>query len=63
MKAIFVFLVLLFITHTAQSKGNIRHLVNYYQKWFEKRTREATVYEFPKDARMHEARIKIPKGN
>lgn len=56
-------ILLLYFTITVQSLGGIEKMVEYYRRWSEWRTQQAIGYEFPKDARMHEAEDKIPQGN
>lgn len=54
---------ILYFAVAEREQQTFQRLVDYYENWFERRTQEATFYEFPKDARMHEAKDTFPKGN
>lgn len=54
---------LLFVVFTpVLAHGNIERVVDGYERWYEKRSQEALNYQFPTDARIHEAQDKEPQG-
>lgn len=62
MKVFLQFVYIVCFSFLVRTEQNIERLVDYFENWFERRTDEATVYEFPKDARMYEAKDKSPRG-
>lgn len=53
----------LFVIFTAVlAHLNIEQIVDGYERWYDKRSQEALNYQFPTDARIHEAEDKVPQG-
>lgn len=48
---------------TASTQDNDGNIIDYYVNLIQNRTVAGERYEFPKDARMHEAGDKVPSGN